>query len=214
MALAALQSQLEPKATPRSTEGSAWPRGVGSGRWRSARRTTGCAYVTLARGGRHSAPRRAENRLCSHPYRGAGRQGGTLPTLPSSAYPLEEGLHRALPEMPPRVAAFLLHVPRDPPPWRYQESEVERAVARDARERRRLDRLEAISASNRVGRPPSLSQGFVFSLSGPCSETSRTPGISFEGLPGQSSKRRASDSRKPRQSGFFKILFFSDSKVC
>ena len=74
-----------------------------------------------------STKRRAENRLCSHPYRGAGRQGGTLPTLPSSAYPLEEGLHRALPSMPPQVAAFLLYVPRDPPPWRYQESEVERA---------------------------------------------------------------------------------------
>jgi hypothetical protein len=40
---------------------------------------------------------------------------------------LEKGLHRELPSMPPQVAAFLLHVPRDPPPWRYQESEVERA---------------------------------------------------------------------------------------
>jgi hypothetical protein len=49
-----------------------------------------------------------------------------LPPLPSSTYPMEEGLHRALPEMPIRVVAFLLHVPPDPAAWRYQESEAER----------------------------------------------------------------------------------------
>ena len=50
-----------------------------------------------------------------------------LPLLPGNTPFLEEGLHRALPGMPPQVAAFLLHVPRDPPAWRYQESEGERA---------------------------------------------------------------------------------------
>jgi hypothetical protein len=47
--------------------------------------------------------------------------------LPPTPYEIEKGLHRELPSMPPQVAAFLLHVPREPPPWRYQESEVERA---------------------------------------------------------------------------------------
>jgi hypothetical protein len=50
-----------------------------------------------------------------------------LPPLPSSAYPMEEGLHRALNEMPEQVAAFLLHVPRDPLTWPYVESAGERA---------------------------------------------------------------------------------------
>jgi hypothetical protein len=50
-----------------------------------------------------------------------------LPPLPPTPYEIEKGLHRALPEMPERVAAFLLHVPRDPPAWRYQESAGERA---------------------------------------------------------------------------------------
>jgi hypothetical protein len=45
--------------------------------------------------------------------------------MPATAPLLEEGLHRELPGMPPRVAAFLLHVPRDLP-WRHQESEAER----------------------------------------------------------------------------------------
>jgi hypothetical protein len=40
---------------------------------------------------------------------------------------MEEGLHRALNEMPEQVAAFLLHVPQDPPSWRFKESESERA---------------------------------------------------------------------------------------
>jgi hypothetical protein len=60
-----------------------------------------------------------------------------LPLLPAQAYPLEEGLHRALPEMPPQVVSFLLHVPRDPPSWRHQESEGERA------ERQALENLGA-----------------------------------------------------------------------
>ncbi len=49
-----------------------------------------------------------------------------LPPLPAQAYPLEDGLHRALLEMLPKVAAFLLHMPRGLP-WRYLESEGERA---------------------------------------------------------------------------------------
>lgn len=49
-----------------------------------------------------------------------------LPPLPANAPLLEEGLHRELPGMPERVAAFLSHVPRDPPVWRYQESAGER----------------------------------------------------------------------------------------
>ena len=49
-----------------------------------------------------------------------------LPPLPATAPLLEEGLHRQLPSMPPQVAAFLLHVPRDPPAWRYHESPDER----------------------------------------------------------------------------------------
>jgi hypothetical protein len=68
-----------------------------------------------------------------------------LPPLPSSAYPMEEGLHRALPTMPPQVAAFLLHVPRDPPAWRYQESECERA------ERQALENLGAWTAEPKSG---------------------------------------------------------------
>jgi hypothetical protein len=41
-----------------------------------------------------------------------------------------------------------------------------------------------------VARRHFLSQGFVFSLPGPCCNTSRAPGVSFEGLPGQSTKGR------------------------
>jgi hypothetical protein len=66
-----------------------------------------------------------------------GQADTSLPPLPSSAYPMEEGLHRALNEMPPQVAAFLLHVPKDPPVWRYQESEGERV------ERQALENLGA-----------------------------------------------------------------------
>jgi hypothetical protein len=47
--------------------------------------------------------------------------------LPANAPLLEEGLHRELPGMPEKVAAFLLHVPRDPPAWRYCESLDERS---------------------------------------------------------------------------------------
>jgi hypothetical protein len=46
--------------------------------------------------------------------------------MPVSLRSVASGLHRALPAMPPRVAAFLLHVPRDPPAWFYRESEAER----------------------------------------------------------------------------------------
>jgi hypothetical protein len=34
----------------------------------------------------------------------------------------------ALRTMPPRVAAFMLYEPRDPPPWRYQETAAEREL--------------------------------------------------------------------------------------
>jgi hypothetical protein len=57
--------------------------------------------------------------------------------LPPSAYPMEEGLHREVPSMPERVSSSLLHVPRDPPVWRYQESAGERA------ERQALEDLDA-----------------------------------------------------------------------
>jgi hypothetical protein len=50
-----------------------------------------------------------------------------LVPLPPTAFQMETGLHQALPEMPERVAAFLLHVPRDPPAWRYQETAGEQA---------------------------------------------------------------------------------------
>jgi hypothetical protein len=66
-----------------------------------------------------------------------GKADTPLPPLPAQAYPLEEGLYRASPEMPPRVAAFSLHAPRDPPAWRIQESEDERA------ERQALENLGA-----------------------------------------------------------------------
>jgi hypothetical protein len=66
-----------------------------------------------------------------------GKVDTPLPLLPGNTPFLEEGLHRALPGMPPQVAAFLLHVPRDPPAWRYQESEGERA------ERQALENLGA-----------------------------------------------------------------------
>ena len=56
-----------------------------------------------------------------------GKPDTPLPPLPANAPVLEEGLHRELPSMPDRVAAFLLHTPPDPPPWQYQESEGERA---------------------------------------------------------------------------------------
>lgn len=55
-----------------------------------------------------------------------GKPETPLPALPSNAYPLEEGLHAALSTMNPRAVAFLLHVPRDPPGWRYVESDSER----------------------------------------------------------------------------------------
>jgi hypothetical protein len=65
---------------------------------------------------------------------GVGELGSKLPPTP---YEIEKGLHQALPLMPPQVAAFLLHVPRNPPAWRYQESEGERA------ERQALENLGA-----------------------------------------------------------------------
>jgi hypothetical protein len=63
--------------------------------------------------------------LATEPH---GKPDAPLPPLPANSPLLEEGLHRALPEMTnPRAVAFLLHVPRDPPAWRYQESEGEKA---------------------------------------------------------------------------------------
>ena len=56
-----------------------------------------------------------------------GKPDTSLPPLPANAPLLEEGLHRELSSMPERVAAFLLHVPRDPPVWRYHESPDERS---------------------------------------------------------------------------------------
>jgi hypothetical protein len=50
------------------------------------------------------------------------------PPLFTTAYPLDEGLRRALLEMPEQVAAFLLHAPQDPPEWRHRESPDEKAL--------------------------------------------------------------------------------------
>jgi hypothetical protein len=58
----------------------------------------------------------------------------SLPPLPVNAPLLEKGLHQAISGMPERVAAFLLHTPKDPPAWRYQESETEH-TERDLLER-------------------------------------------------------------------------------
>jgi hypothetical protein len=66
-----------------------------------------------------------------------GKPDVPLPPLPANAPLLEVGLHKALLSMPERVQAFLLHVPRDPPAWQYQESEAERA------ERQALENLGA-----------------------------------------------------------------------
>jgi hypothetical protein len=66
-----------------------------------------------------------------------GKASTPLPPLPADAPLLEEGLHQALPGMPEKVAAFLLHTPKDSPPWRYVESEGERA------ERQALENLGA-----------------------------------------------------------------------
>lgn len=60
-----------------------------------------------------------------------------LPLLPGNTPLLEEGLHRALPRMPRRVAAFCCMCRPDPRAWRYQESEGERA------ERQALENLGA-----------------------------------------------------------------------
>jgi hypothetical protein len=49
------------------------------------------------------------------------------PPLPPTPYDLDPGLAHAIGTAPWKVAAFLLHVPRDPPAWRYQETEAERA---------------------------------------------------------------------------------------
>jgi hypothetical protein len=40
---------------------------------------------------------------------------------------IESGLLKALPTMPPKVAGFLRHQPKDPPPWVHVESEGEKA---------------------------------------------------------------------------------------
>jgi hypothetical protein len=54
-----------------------------------------------------------------------------LRALPPSPRPdaaiIEPGLLNALPTMPAKVAGFLRHQTRDPPPWVYQESAAEKA---------------------------------------------------------------------------------------
>jgi hypothetical protein len=63
-----------------------------------------------------------------HPAEPHGKPDTPLPPLPPTPYEIEEGLYRALSGMPERVAAFMLHTPKDPPPWRYRESEGERSA--------------------------------------------------------------------------------------
>jgi hypothetical protein len=70
------------------------------------------------------AIRRFRSDAPAEPY---GKPDQALPPLPADAPLLEEGLHRELPSMPEQAAAFLLHVPRDPPAWRYCESPDERS---------------------------------------------------------------------------------------
>ena len=67
----------------------------------------------------------------------SGKPDTPLPPLPATACPFDEGLHRVLSSIPPRVAAFMLHTSREPPPWFYQESATERA------EREMLSRMGA-----------------------------------------------------------------------
>jgi hypothetical protein len=64
-----------------------------------------------------------------------------LPPLPANAPLLEKGLLQAISGMPERVAAFLLHTPKDPPVWRYQESERGKSRASSFRKSGCLDRL-------------------------------------------------------------------------
>jgi hypothetical protein len=46
---------------------------------------------------------------------------------PVNCDPIEPGLVEALPQMPSKVQRWLLTPPRDPPPWRRQETAGERA---------------------------------------------------------------------------------------
>ena len=57
----------------------------------------------------------------------ASKPDQVLPPLPADAPVLEEGLHRELEAMPVKVQAFFLHSPKEPAPWVYRESEVERS---------------------------------------------------------------------------------------
>jgi hypothetical protein len=57
------------------------------------------------------------------------------PPLPPTPYDLDPGLAHAISTAPRKVAAFLLHGPRDPPAWRQKESESERS------QREQLERL-------------------------------------------------------------------------
>jgi hypothetical protein len=75
------------------------------------------------------------NRIPDQPKDHRPPSSETLLPLPSTACLLEEGLHQALPSMPMRAAAFLLHSPKPEPPWRYQESESERLIREDAENR-------------------------------------------------------------------------------
>jgi hypothetical protein len=56
-----------------------------------------------------------------------GKPDTPLLPLPANAPLLEEGLHKSLNEMPPRVVGFLLHQSKPPPVWRYCESLDERS---------------------------------------------------------------------------------------
>jgi hypothetical protein len=57
------------------------------------------------------------------------------PPMPPTPYDLDPAFARAIGTAPRKVAAFLLHVPRDPPAWRQKESESERS------QREQLERI-------------------------------------------------------------------------
>ena len=95
----------------------AWPAFVRC--WQSA-----CGIEPPAKEEKHKQKSAYAPNPAAEPH---GKPDQALPLLPGNTPLLEEGLRAALEEMPEKVQAFLLHMPKDPPAWRYAESEGERA---------------------------------------------------------------------------------------